>query len=179
MAKGMSMKGNFSLTKLARKLDQITADNLNVMGNHINKSIQDGLDAGQGLSSKHTRLSEDTTIPERKRKGFSSGPALIRTGTMRQTRKKPASAKNQSFEIWMAGKSKRTGKYYGAYHNQGYTTSPKSAYPNKKVPKREWFGIPEDAKVGGTRNKKMVTEIRRRVRTAFKTRFRKIGAYSG
>ena len=181
MAKGgISMKGNFSLSKLARNLDRIVMDNLNVIGNHINKSIQDGLDSGTSIKDKkHTRLSEDTTIPERERKGFPSGPPLVRTGTMRQTRIKKASLNNQVFEIRMAGKSKRTGQYYGAYHNQGYTNSPKSAYPNKRFPKREWFGIPQDAKEGGTRNKKMVTEIHRRVRTAFKSKFRKVGQYSG
>ena len=180
MAKGMSMKGNFSLTKLARNLDRITVDNLNVIGNHVNKSIQDGLDSGTNINDgKHTRLSKRTTIPERERKGYPSSPPLVRSGTMRKTRIKKASLNNQVFEIRMVGKSKRTGAYYGAYHNQGYDNSPKSAFPNTSVPKREWFGIPKDSKVGGTRNKKMVTEIRKRVRTAFKTRFHAIGLYKG
>ena len=79
----------------------------------------------------------------------------------------------------MTGKSRRTGAYYGAFHNQGYTNSASSAFPKKKVPKREWFGVPKDSQEGGERNKRMITEMRRRIRTAFKTKFHKVGQYSG
>lgn len=33
---------------------------------------------------------------------------------------------------------------YGVYHNEGFTTASNSMIPNKKVPKREWFGITKD-----------------------------------
>ena len=168
---------NFNLKKLANGLDKLTADNLNVLGNNVNKAIQDGLDKGHKLNGDtHTPLKK-STLNKRQQQGYPSGPPLVRSGNMRKTKKKAATPNNQVFEIQMTGKSKRTGAYYGAYHNEGYTNSPKSAYPAKKVPKREWFGIPKSAKPGGKQMKKTITEMRRRVRTAFKTNFHSVGQY--
>ena len=81
---------------------------------------------------------------------------------MRQTRKKPATPKRQSFTLKSITK-------YGAYHNTGFTqTNEKQWFHKSKVPQREWFGIPKDAKPGGTRYKKMVLDIKNRIKVAFK-----------
>lgn len=37
-------KKTFDFKKLANKLDKIIVDDLNIVGNHINKAIQDGID---------------------------------------------------------------------------------------------------------------------------------------
>lgn len=45
---------------------------------------------------------------------------------------------------------------YGVYHNEGFTTASNSMIPNKKVPKREWFGITKDMQKNGSQYKKFV-----------------------
>ena len=41
------MRSTFSFKKLANKLDNIVIADLNVVGNRINKAIQDGIDSGK------------------------------------------------------------------------------------------------------------------------------------
>ena len=42
---------------------------------------------------------------------------------------------------------------HGVYHNEGFTTASNSMIPNKKVPKREWFGITKEMKKDGSQYK--------------------------
>tara|TARA_R100000808_G_C2146405_1_gene154323 strand:- start:1529 stop:2020 length:492 start_codon:yes stop_codon:yes gene_type:complete len=137
-------KKKFSYSKLAQQLPDIMSFSLNQLGNKINKAIQDGVQSGKDINgAKFAPLS-----PVSKKLRKKGGPPLNVTGNMRQTKKIPATKKKHSFIIKMdakKGKNKRKVQY-GAYHNQGYTNSPNSAFPGTKVPKREWFGIPKNMK---------------------------------
>jgi hypothetical protein len=185
VAKGFKIKTNFSYKKLARKLPDILSDSLNVLGNHINKAIQDGIDSGRDINDKTFEpLSTKSTLPMRNRDGYGFSPLKLR-GHLRKTKKTPATDANPVFKIEMVGKSQKTlpllagkkvnrknpGVVYGAFHNQkgGYRTSPKSAIPNKKVPQRKWFGIPDSALPGGSEYKKASLNRKFRIAKALKT----------
>ena len=45
---------------------------------------------------------------------------------------------------------------HGVYHNEGFVTDENSMIKNKKVPKREWFGITKDMKTDGKQYKTFV-----------------------
>ena len=175
MAKPVKVKANFSSKKLAKKLNQLVVDGLNVIGRNVNLEIQRGIMSGKDIQDKPFKPLKQSTKDERARLGFNSGRALLRTGTLKQTKFTRATTSNPVFTIQMTGKSKRTGEFYGAYHNQGYTNSPKSRYPGKKVPKRQWFGIPKRMQPGQSGYKRAMMEVTKRIGTAFKTNFKVIG----
>ena len=163
----MAAKKDFDFKKLSKKLDKIYVDALNQLGNHINKAIQDGIDSS-------TDIHGNAFVPMKQiTKDLGGTKLLNRTGKMKQTRKKPATTSKPTFTLPAPTK-------YGAYHNTGFTqTNPKQWFYGAKVPdkppyKREWFGIPKDAKPGGTRYKKMVLDIKNRIRSGFKTQLKKI-----
>jgi hypothetical protein len=181
MAKGFKIKKNFNFKKLARKLPDIIEDNLNILGAHVNRAIQDGIDKGRDINGNaFDRLSSDSTTQLRE----GSTPLKDR-GILRRTKLTKATAANPVFKIEMVGKSQKTlptlsgkkvnrkaaGKIYGAFHNQkdGYITSPKSAIPNKKVPQRKWFGMPSSALPGGKEYDKASARRRIHIRQALKT----------
>ena len=181
MARGISVKKNFNFRKLANKLPDIIEDNLNILGAHINRAIQDGIDNGKDIEG-HSFESLSTESTTKIRSGSSP---LLDSGTLRKTKLTKATKANPVFLIEMVGKSKATlprlkgkkvkrkspGKIYGAFHNQkgGYTTSPKSAIPNKFVPQRKWFGIPNSALPGGNEYDKATVNRKMRIRKALKT----------
>ena len=156
-----SFKTTFDFNKLANKLKTIFKDELNVIGNGINKAIQDGIDAGKDIEGNSFEpLHEITTMT-------GGSKILERTGTMRKTKKDPAKENDLKFVITMAGKSSRTGNYYGAYHNTGYTNPPGSWFPGTKVKQREWFGISKEMRPGGSEFDKRILEIRHRIESAW------------
>ena len=162
MPKPVRMKSTFSFKKLANKLDSIIVQDLNTVGNHINKAIQDGIDSGKDIDGKGFEPLRPST------KAFGGNKPLDRTGNMRKTKKIPATRSKKSFIIQMDGKSKK-GAYYGAYHNTGFTqTNPKQWFHGAKVPKREWFGIPKSMFPGETAYQKAIAERHMRVRSAWK-----------
>ena len=179
MAK-VKVKTNFDYNKLARKIPEIIEDNLNILGAHINRAIQDGIDNGTDITGKpFAKLSTDSTTKLR-----SGSSPLLSEGVLRKTKLTKATSSNPVFTIKMNGKSKKTlpmlnGKkvkrkntsFYGAFHNQkgGYRTSPKSAIPNKDVPQRKWFGIPDSALPGGTEYEKASVSRKLKIRKALKT----------
>ena len=172
----VKVKANFSAKKLAKKLDKLMVDGLNVMGRNINLEIRKNTAAGIDIHGDRFESLKDSTKAERARLGF-SGPPLNRTGNLSETTKKPATVSKPEYIIEMVGKSKRTGKIYGAYHNQGFTNSPKSRFPGTKVPKREWFGIPKNMEPGEPGYERAMLEITKRIGEAFKTNFKVVGAY--
>ena len=87
---------------------------------------------------------------------------------MKETLMEHATNKNLQFIIQMNGKSPRTKKIYGQYHNEGYTNSPDAWFPGAKVPKREWFGIPKSMQEGGKELDKALLNIRLAIRRAWK-----------
>ena len=157
-----SMKTTFSFKKFANKLDSIIVADLNAVGSHINKAIQDGIDSGKDIHGNNFVPLEPITV------ALGGKKPLDRTGKMRKTKKIPATRAKKSFIIQMAGKSKK-GAYYGAYHNTGFTqTNPKQWFHGAKVPKREWFGIPKSMFPGEAAYQKAIAERSLRVRSAFK-----------
>ena len=164
-----SFKSTFSFKKLANKLDQIIVNDLNAVGNRINKAIQDGIDSGTDVKGNRFEPLEPITI------AFGGKKPLHRTGNMRKTKKIPATRSRKEFVIQMAGKSPKGGKYYGAYHNTGYTIV-ENAFTKRympkaigsRVPKREWFGIPKSMFPGESEYNKAIAERRMRIESAWK-----------
>ena len=78
------MKRTYNFKKLSRKIEGILVKDLNVIGNRINKAIQDGIDSGTDIrGNKFQSLSPGTIA-------FGGSKPLDRTGNMRQTKKIPA-----------------------------------------------------------------------------------------
>ena len=162
MPKAVRMKSTFNFKKFANKLDSIIVADLNTVGNHINKAIQDGIDSGKDIKGGSFKSLEPITV------ALGGMKPLDRTGKMRKTKKIPAKRGNHKFIIEMSGKSKK-GAYYGAYHNTGFTqTNPKQWFHGSKVPQREWFGIPKSMFTGETAYEKAIAERSLGVRSAWK-----------
>ena len=162
MPKPIRVKKTFSFRKLANKLDQIIVADLNAVGNHINKAIQDGIESGKDINGANF----DPLKPITKKLGGKK--PLNRTGNMRKTKKIPATRAKKEFIIQMNGKSKK-GAYYGAYHNTGFEqTHPKQWFTGAVVPKREWFGIPKTMFPGEAAYNKAIAERRLRIKSAWK-----------
>ena len=162
MPKPVRIKSTFNFKKFANKLDSIIVADLNTVGNHINKAIQDGIDSGKDIHGNNFVPLEPITIE------LGGKKPLNRTGNMRKTKKIPATRSKKQFTIEMAGKSKK-GAYYGAYHNTGFTqTNPKQWFHGAKVPKREWFGIPKSMFPGEDAYQKAIASRSLMVRSAFK-----------
>jgi hypothetical protein len=162
MPKAVRMKTTFNFKKFANKLDSIIVADLNTVGNHINKAIQDGIDSGKDIKGGSFDSLEPITV------ALGGKKPLNRTGNMRKTKKIPATRAKKQFIIEMAGKSKK-GRYYGAYHNTGFTqTNEKQWFHGAKVPQREWFGIPKSMFPGEAAYQKAIAERHMRVRSAWK-----------
>ena len=154
---------NFDFKKMARKMKKRYTKVINDMFlANINKSIQQGIEGGKDINKSSFAPLKDSTKEIGENTGNPAKQPLIRTGNMRKTRLFKATTGNLVARIEMVGKSKK-GAIYGQYHNKGFTTSPNSAVANKKVPKREWFGIPKDFRGGGKDYKKYVAEIERMI----------------
>lgn len=165
MPKPIRVKKTFSFRKLANKLDQIIVADLNAVGNHINKAIQDGIDKEEDIhGKKYSSFAPMKQIT----KDLGGKKLLNRTGNMRKTKKIPATRAKKEFIIQMNGKSKK-GAYYGAYHNTGFEqTHPKQWFTGAVVPQREWFGIPKTMFPGEAAYNKAIAERRLRIRSAWK-----------
>ena len=141
------VKTTFSLAKLGRKIDKTIVTGLNTMMNHLNKEIQEHLEAGKDIHGKpYESLSEVTQNMRDNKMGYYSkgggGGTLNWSGNMRKTKKTPAvPGAVPTAKIEMVGK--RKGQHYGAYHNEG--ASRKSG----NLPQREWFGMTKSMKPGG------------------------------
>ena len=165
MARGGKVKMNFDFKKLSRKVAGNVVTGINELGKRVNIEIGKNLKKGIDINEKSLKkLSSTSTIPIRERRGQGSKPLVI-SGKMEERKIKQATVASPSFEIEMVGKSKRTEKIYGAFHHTGYTTSPNSAIPNRKVPARKWFGVSKSCRPGGDQWKKSIatTQILNRI----------------
>ena len=143
----MRAKRNYSYAKGARLINGIIKNTLNQMANHVNESIQRGIDNKRDVNGKpFDALSVESTLPIRnyRRQGF----------TPLDTMKSKSAKKLRNTKIKRATQNKLASKIlmtteYGVYHNEGFDTDPDSMIPNKKVPARNWFGIPKDMAAGG------------------------------
>ena len=162
MPKAVRMKKTFSFKKFANKLDKIIVADLNTVGNHINKAIQDGIDSGKDIHGGRFKPLEPIT------KELGGNKPLDRTVNMRKTKIMRATRAKKQFIIEMSGKSKK-GRYYGAFHNTGFTqTNDKQWFHGAKVPKREWFGIPKSMFPGEVAYEKAIASRSLMVKSAFK-----------
>ena len=144
-----------SFGTIAKNLQRLSVQNINTIGNHINREIQKGIESGTDIDGNKFKNLKPSSREARKKKtlyyGKYSGSGtkpLLWSGNLRKTKKFPAKIGKARFIIEMnAGR----GYQYGALHNQkgGYTTAAKSAVPGKKVPQRKWFGIPKEMRTGG------------------------------
>ena len=156
MPKKSRIKKTYSFKKLANKIEDIIVKDINALGNHINKTIQEGIDRGTDIKGKSFKKLEPITI------ALGGKKILDRTGKMKRTQTYKATSNNPKFIIEMQTP-------YGAYHNTGFTqTNPKQWFYGSKVPKREWFGIPKSMKPGGSDYKKAVLERHLRIKMAWK-----------
>ena len=166
----MKVTRNFDFDKLIKSTAMSRW--LNEYGNRINKSIQDGLDNATDITGQRFE-SGGAFTHESVQDGHAHQRPLVRSGRLKNSVKKlPATPKKLTFTIKSGVKSKarwnvevggkkssgtrnRRGVNYGAMLNKGFKTSPESLIPNKKVPFRNWFGIPSKFLVGGSELKNM------------------------
>jgi phage gpG-like protein len=66
----------------------------------------------------------------------------------------------------------RRNVYYGSLHNEGFTTG--GMIPGKKVPARNWFGIPKEYKKGGKRYEEASRQMRFRLRRSLQSAMKKV-----
>ena len=146
------VRTTFDLGKLGRNLDKIIVNSMNQWGNAINKRIQDGVNSGIDIDDKRFEPLSDAT------KSLGGSKPLKRTGRMKETSKDPSTPANLNFTIKMEGKSSRTGAYYGAFHNEGYTNSfkKKQWFKGAEIPPRKWFGVAKDWLPGGKEVEKII-----------------------
>ena len=157
-------KSTFSFGKLAKKFDRIMVDNINVLGNNINKAIQDNTKAGTGINPKTGKAKKFRKLSPTTEKIHGGGTPLNRTGKMLKTRKILATRAKPRF-ILIAD------TFYGAFHQSGYKNPPPPTanwVPNAKIEKREWFGIHENIQPGGSQWNKAQLEMHLRIKSAFK-----------
>ena len=148
---------NYSFDKAAKKIRLIIADTLNDMARYQNESIQRGIDTQTDIKgAKFAKLSTESTLPIRNRRGQGFTPL----DRMKGARQK----KLRNTKIDRATVSKLVSRVvmmerHGIFHNEGFTTGSNSMIPNKKVPKREWFGITKEMQKNGSQYKKFVEMI--------------------
>lgn len=172
MAQPPKIKSNFSFRNVGDALDDIFIDAVNQLGNHLNVSIQNGLDEGIDIHGKSFEKLKPHSI---KLRGDSAPKPLLNRGlknpsdpkALRAVSKKIATSQKPMFKL----EGKNT---HGYWHNIGFVqTSPKQWYTGAAVPKREWFGLTKDVKPGGDQYKRMQLDIKLRIETKFTGRFKR------
>jgi len=150
----MKARRNYSYKKGATLINGIIKNTLNQMANHVNESIQKGIDNKTDITGKpFAKLSSESTLPIRNARGQGFTPL----DTMKSSRAK----KLRNTSIIRATNSNLVSKVfmktaYGVFHNQGFMTGAKSMIPSQNVPARNWFGIPKDMSSGGKAYKNFI-----------------------
>ena len=90
-------------------------------------------DSENPATHKKWKALEDVTIELRKNKGREGTEILIDSSDLRDSVHKLITGKNKV--------AVGTNKVYGAMHQYGGTTSPRSMIPGKKIPARPYLGI--------------------------------------
>ena len=128
MRLNIDIRKKFNLGRVNLKLTK----ELNEAGRIIRKDHVTRLERGMGVDGNRMQELADATIEA---KGFDQ--ILVNTGKMRNLVIERATAKKQEVILHPGKKEKRgkvTNKQIGGFHQHG-----------KGVPKREWFGISQDA----------------------------------
>ena len=168
MLKGV--KRNYDPKKLAAKMDTIWIDAFKPMIRELNIQIQSSIRTSTDIDGKKFKRLKKSTTDIRKQRGQPEQPPLKITEKMRGTKIIQATKTKPSFEIVMTGKNK--GVYYGVLHNEGFTTG--GMIPGKKVPARNWFGIPKEYKKGGRKYEEARRQVRDNIRRALHSTMKKI-----
>ena len=168
MVKGA--KRNYNVRKLGDGVTQAFIDAYRPMVNELNRQIFETTEKSVDIHGKKFKSLKKSTTSIRKKRGKPEQPPLKITGKMRGTKIIQATKTKPSFEIEMTGTNK--GVYYGALHNQGFTSS--GMIPGKKVPARKWFGIPKEYKKGGRKYEEARRQVRDNLRRALHSTMRKI-----
>ena len=141
------MKLNINLSKKfnLKKIKLNLSRELNEAGKIIRKDHITRLERGMGADGNRMENLADSTIEA---KGFDQ--ILVNTGKMRNLVIERATAKKQEVVLYPGRKEKRgkvTNQQIGGFHQHG-----------KGVPKREWFGISQDAEKKAMRAIKLKIE---------------------
>ena len=168
MLKGV--KQNYDPKKLAAKMDTIWIDAFKPMIRELNREIQDSIETSTDIDGKKFKRLKKSTTDIRKQRGQKTQPPLLIGGELRGTKIIQATKTKPSFEIEMTGKNK--GVYYGALHNQGFISS--GMIPGKRVPARNWFGVPKEYKKGGRKYEEARRQVRDNLRRALHSTMKKI-----
>ena len=156
MPKKSRIKKTYSFKKLANKIEDIIVKDINALGNHINKTIQEGIDRGKDIDGGNFKPLEPVTV------ALGGKKPLDRTGKMRKTSTIKAKLNKPQYIIKM-------NTLYGAYHNTGFTQTNKNQwFHGSKVPQRKWFGIPKSMTPGQPDYQKSVVGRSLRIKSAFK-----------
>ena len=147
-------KYNKNALKLSKKLDALIVDKfLNPLGNRLNKRIQDGLRDGKDIHDKPFEPLSDFTI---QKKGHDK--ILVDSGTLKDSvRKKPATHNNPVVQLSVQGRAR---KYADKHLQKGGFISD----TGNQVPQREWFGMPKTIKPNGEEHKKLLNELKMRIK---------------
>jgi len=165
-----SVKRNYSPKKLAAKMGSVWMDAFKPMIRELNREIQDGIETSTDIDGKKFKKLKKSTTDIRELRGQPKQPPLKITGKMRGTKIIQATKAKPSFEIEMTGQ--RRNVYYGSLHNEGFTTG--GMIPGKKVPARNWFGIPKEYKKGGKRYEEASRQMRFRLRRSLQSAMKKV-----
>ena len=149
----------FSLKKLAKNVDNIVVDGLNLQAKYLNDDIQNGIDLGEDIYGERFKPLSMMRSKQRRQKNLGIKPLDV-TGNMRKTRIIKATASQPVVTIRMIGTNKK-GEVYGADHNTG----------KGNLPVRKWFGITKQMQPGGRLNKKAMGQMRLAIRKQWRTRF--------
>jgi hypothetical protein len=165
-----SVKRNYNLNKFGNSFIQAFIDAYKPMINELNRQIYETTERSVDIHGKKFKSLKKSTTNIRKQRGQPEQPPLKITGKMRGTKIIQATKAKPSFEIEMTGQ--RRNVYYGSLHNEGFTTG--GMIPGKKVPARNWFGIPKEYKKGGKRYEEASRQMRFRLRRSLQSAMKKV-----
>lgn len=154
---------NYSFSKAANFITGTIAETLTDMARYQNESLQRGIDTQKSIKGAKFAKLKRSTLKIRNRRGHGFTPlTTMKTGTvgssgrdfsssksLRATKMVPANPSRLLSQVLMLNE-------HGIYHNEGFTTGKESMIPNKKVPRREWFGITKEMQKGGSQYEKFV-----------------------
>ena len=194
----LELKKNFNFNNI--KINQMSSAWLNILAQHINKSIQDGLAQSTDLDGKPFAPVSEFTKKSKQDKAVHQRP-LVRSGRMGETRILKAKRSKLRFKInsgikkskarWnlevggkkYSGSRKKRGYNYGAFHQpaagKGFQminyTSKDSFIPDQRVPIRKWFGIPKPMLPNGSQWKKFALQYNLTFQKFLATAMKKFG----
>ena len=139
---------NFDLGKINLDLHK----ELNIVGDMIKKDHFQRLEKGKGVDGSQMQALSEVTIEKKSNSKDSriAGDAtkiLVGTGSMRNLRIKQATKSNQEVVLWV-GQIKKYGKISPKGYPESKVTPAQAGIKHQKgkgVPKREWFGISDEA----------------------------------